>query len=50
MRQWCAVRRSDKTLLLPAQAMLEFLGEERSNYLTAAQFVRSERSVSVSGL
>jgi molybdate transport repressor ModE-like protein len=50
MRQWYAVRRSDKTLLPPAQAMLEFLGEEGSNYLPSAQFVWSERTVSVSGL
>src|SRR5207237_9520314 len=50
MRQWYAVRRSDKALLPPAQAMLEFLGEEGSSYLPSAQFVRSGRAVSVSGL
>jgi molybdate transport repressor ModE-like protein len=50
MRQWYAVRRSDKTLLPPAQAMLEFLGEEGSNYLPSAQFAGSERSISLSGL
>jgi LysR family transcriptional regulator, low CO2-responsive transcriptional regulator len=49
-RQWYAVRRSDKTLLPPAQAMLEFLGDEGSSYLPSAQFVRSGRTVSVSGL
>ncbi len=33
MRQWYAVRRRDKELLPPAQAMLDFLGEEGSRYL-----------------
>jgi len=50
MRQWYAVRRSDKTLLPPAQAMLEFLGEEGSNYLPSARLLRSERTASFSGL
>jgi len=50
MRQWYAVRRSDKTLLPPAQAMLEFLGEEGSNYLPSARLLRSERTTSFSGL
>ena len=50
MRQWYAVRRSDKTLLPPAQAMLEFLGEEGASYLPAAEFVRSAQAVNVSGL
>jgi LysR family transcriptional regulator, low CO2-responsive transcriptional regulator len=50
MRQWYAVRRSDKTLLPPAQAMLEFLGEEGSRYLPLARFVGSEPSVNLSGL
>jgi DNA-binding transcriptional LysR family regulator len=50
MRQWYAVRRSDKTLLPPAQAMLEFLGEEGSSYLPSAEFAGSERSISLSGL
>jgi LysR family transcriptional regulator, low CO2-responsive transcriptional regulator len=50
MRQWYAVRRSDKTLLPPAQAMLEFLGEEGSNYLPSAQFAGSEPSINLSGL
>ena len=50
MRQWYAVRRSDKTLLPPAQAMLEFLGEQGFSYLPSAQFIQSERSVSLSGL
>jgi len=44
------VRRSDKTLLPPAQAMLEFLGEEGSNYLPSARLLRSERTASFSGL
>jgi DNA-binding transcriptional LysR family regulator len=50
MRQWYAVRRSDKTLLPPAQAMLDFLGEEGASYLPSPEFVRSARAVSVSGL
>ncbi|WP_027580798.1 LysR family transcriptional regulator [Bradyrhizobium sp. Ai1a-2] len=33
MRQWHAIRRADKILLPPAQAMLEFLGKEGSRYL-----------------
>ena len=33
MRQWHAVRRTDKILLPPAQAMLDFLGKEGSHYL-----------------
>jgi DNA-binding transcriptional LysR family regulator len=33
MRQWHAVRRTDKILLPPAQAMLDFLGKEGSRYL-----------------
>lgn len=33
MRQWYAVRRRDKELLPPAQAMLDFLGEEGAHYL-----------------
>jgi LysR family transcriptional regulator, low CO2-responsive transcriptional regulator len=32
VRQWFAIRRSDK-LLRPAQAMFDFLGTEGSNYL-----------------
>jgi len=36
MRQWYAVRRLDKELLPPAQAMLEFLGEEGFRYLPSA--------------
>jgi DNA-binding transcriptional LysR family regulator len=50
MRQWYAVRRADKTLLPPAQAMLEFLAEEGSRYLPSAQFLRSERTISFTGL
>ncbi|WP_315835061.1 LysR family transcriptional regulator [Bradyrhizobium prioriisuperbiae] len=37
MRQWYAVRRRDKELLPPAQAMLDFLGEEGARYLPAVQ-------------
>jgi DNA-binding transcriptional LysR family regulator len=33
MRQWYAVRRLDKELLPPAQAMLDFLGEDGFRYL-----------------
>lgn len=33
VRQWYAIRRSDKLLLPPAQAMFDFLGAEGSNYL-----------------
>jgi DNA-binding transcriptional LysR family regulator len=50
MRQWYAVRRSDKTLLPPAQAMMEFLGEEGASYLPSGEFVQSARAVNVSGL
>ena len=50
MRHWYAVRRSDKTLLPPAQAMMEFLGEEGASYLPSAGFVRSARAINVSGL
>jgi len=33
IRQWHAIRRIDKILLPPAQAMLDFLGKEGSHYL-----------------
>ena len=33
MRQWHAIRRADKIMLPPAQAMLDFLGKEGSRYL-----------------
>jgi LysR family transcriptional regulator, low CO2-responsive transcriptional regulator len=33
IRQWHAIRRADKVLLPPAQAMLDFLGKEGSRYL-----------------
>jgi DNA-binding transcriptional LysR family regulator len=33
VRQWFAIRRSDKILLPPAQAMFDFMGSEGSNYL-----------------
>lgn len=33
VRQWYVIRRSDKVLLPPAQAMFDFLGAEGSNYL-----------------
>jgi DNA-binding transcriptional LysR family regulator len=50
MRQWYAVRRSDKTLLPPAQAMLEFLTEEGSRFLPSAKLLRTARAVSFTGL
>ena len=37
MRQWHALRRADKVLLPPAQAMLDFLGEEGHRYLPSAR-------------
>jgi DNA-binding transcriptional LysR family regulator len=33
VRQWHAIRRTDKILLPPAQAMLDFLGKEGWRYL-----------------
>jgi LysR family transcriptional regulator, low CO2-responsive transcriptional regulator len=36
MRRWHAIRRADKILLPPAQAMLDFLGQEGSRYLPKA--------------
>jgi DNA-binding transcriptional LysR family regulator len=36
MRQWYAVRRLDKELLPPAQAMLDFLGEEGARHLPSS--------------
>jgi len=33
MRQWHAIRRADKILLPPAQAMLDFLGKEGARHL-----------------
>src|SRR3954463_4559013 len=33
VRQWYVIRRSDKVLLPPAQAMFDFLGSEGANYL-----------------
>lgn len=50
MRQWYAVRRLDKQLLPPAQAMFEFLGEEGCTYLPSFQFARSRQIVQFSGL
>jgi DNA-binding transcriptional LysR family regulator len=44
MRQWYAVRRLDKELLPPAQAMLDFLGEEGFRYLPAAADASSFRN------
>ncbi len=38
-RQWYAVRRTDKNLLPPAQAMLDFLGNEGFQYLPAPEAV-----------
>jgi LysR family transcriptional regulator, low CO2-responsive transcriptional regulator len=37
VRQWHAIRRADKLLLPPAQAMLDFLGKEGSRYLPDAK-------------
>lgn len=36
LRQWHVIRRADKILLPPAQAMLDFLGREGANYLPKA--------------
>src|ERR1700744_6322904 len=36
MRRWHAIRRADKILLPPAQAMMDFLGEEGARYLPGA--------------
>ncbi|WP_024506311.1 LysR family transcriptional regulator [Bradyrhizobium sp. ARR65] len=33
VRQWYVIRRSDKVLLPPAQAMFDFMGSEGANYL-----------------
>jgi LysR family transcriptional regulator, low CO2-responsive transcriptional regulator len=33
VRQWFVVRRKDKVLLPPAQAMLDFLGAEGASFL-----------------
>jgi DNA-binding transcriptional LysR family regulator len=38
MRQWHAIRRADKILLPPAQAMLDFLGKEGSRYLPKPEY------------
>jgi len=40
VRQWYAIRRSDKVLLPPAQAMFDFVGSEGSNYLPVVPLVR----------
>ncbi len=40
MRQWYAVRRRDEELLPPAQAMLDFLGEEGSAFARAIPAAR----------
>ena len=37
MRQWYSVRRLDKELTPPAQAMLEFPGEEGFRHLPSAE-------------
>jgi molybdate transport repressor ModE-like protein len=50
MRQWYAVRRIDKELLPPAQAMLDFLGEEGFRYLPSGPPMRSKQPVRFSGL
>src|SRR5215831_4731576 len=49
MRQWYAVRRLDKALMPPAQAMLEFLGEEGFRHLPSAGLTHSNRRTEVSG-
>jgi LysR family transcriptional regulator, low CO2-responsive transcriptional regulator len=36
MRRWHAIRRADRVMLPPAQAMLDFLGQEGSSYLPRA--------------
>jgi LysR family transcriptional regulator, low CO2-responsive transcriptional regulator len=36
MRQWFVVRRADKVLLPPAQALMDFLGDEARHFLPAA--------------
>jgi hypothetical protein len=47
MRQWYAVRRLDKELMPPAQAMLDFFGEEGFRHLPSAQPTPSERPTKV---
>src|SRR5215470_12879003 len=47
MRQWYAVRRLDKQLLPPAQAMLDFLGEEGPRHLPSATPTHSEHQTKV---
>jgi hypothetical protein len=48
MRQWYAVRRLDKELLPPAQAMLDFLGEDGFRHLPAPAVLGTQYSISVS--
>ena len=43
VRQWYAIRRSDKVLLPPAQAMFDFMGSEGSNYLPNVALPSSQR-------
>jgi len=38
MRQWHAIRRADKILLPPAQAMLDFLGKEGARHLPKPEY------------
>jgi hypothetical protein len=43
VRQWHVIRRSDKVLLPPAQAMFDFMGSEGSNYLPDIPVTRPRR-------
>ena len=49
MRQWYAVRRLDKELLPPAQAMLDFLGEEGFRHLPSPPLLHARESIGVTG-
>jgi molybdate transport repressor ModE-like protein len=49
MRHWYAVRRLDKALMPPAQAMLEFLGGEGFRHLPSAQVTHSGRPTKAPG-
>jgi LysR family transcriptional regulator, low CO2-responsive transcriptional regulator len=40
MRQWFVVRRADKVLLPPAQALMDFLGAEAGRFLPGAELPR----------
>jgi LysR family transcriptional regulator, low CO2-responsive transcriptional regulator len=49
MRQWYAVRRLDKALLPPAQAMLDFLGEEGFRHLPTSSLPHARQPVGAPG-